>query len=71
VVAGTRDLSSVNTSDLINVVNRYVHGQYAIGATFNNDIALLKLEAPLDLPLASIAEATAYSSFVAAASVAR
>ena len=68
VVAGTRDLSSVNTSDLINVVNRYVHGQYAIGATFNNDIALLKLEAPLDLPLASIAEATAYSSLVAAAS---
>lgn len=63
VVVGTLDLSTADTSNLVGVVNRYVHGQYAIGATFNNDIALLKLETPVDLPLASIAEPAAISSF--------
>lgn len=67
VLAGTTDLSAAVSSDLIHVVKGVVHGQYGVGATFNNDIALLKLERPLDLPVASIAEASAYSTFASLA----
>lgn len=65
VVAGTRDLSAVTASGLLAVSNRYVHGQYAIGATFNNDIALLKLESPVGFPVGSVAEPGAFAAFEA------
>lgn len=63
VLASTSDLSTAAPSDLVNVIQKVVHGQYGVGATFNNDIALLKLEEPLGLPVASVAEASAYSTF--------
>lgn len=69
VVTGTNDLTMADASHLVNVTRSVVHGQYAIGATFNNDVALLKLEAPVDLPVASIAEADAYSAFFSNTSV--
>lgn len=69
VVTGTNDLTTADASHLVNVTRSVVHGQYAIGATFNNDVALLKLEAPVDLPVASIAEADAYSAFFSNTSV--
>jgi secreted trypsin-like serine protease len=65
VVVGTKDLSTANASHLIAVTRSVVHGQYAIGATYNNDIALLQLASPVEQPVASIAEAAAYATFVA------
>lgn len=63
VVTGTRDLASVDSSQVVSVTRIMVHDRFALDAPFNNDVALLRLETPVDLPVASIAEATAYSAF--------
>ncbi len=63
VVAGTRDLATADASHLLGVERTVVHEQFTIGAPFNNDVALVKLLSPVDLPVASVAEAAAFATF--------
>jgi secreted trypsin-like serine protease len=58
VVAGSVKLDQA-TDVGAHVINRFVNPNYNIGSNNFADIALLKLDAPLTVPLASLAEVTA------------
>lgn len=51
VIVGRHDLSMVGVSDLVPVSRWHIHPGYdtAVGAQFDNDIALLQLAEPIDL----------------------
>lgn len=63
VVAGARDVANVEASHLVEVDRIIVHDRFALDAPFDNDVALLELTSAMDLPVASVAEAVAYSAF--------
>lgn len=51
VIVGRHDLSTVGVNDLVPVSRWHIHPDYdtAVGAQFDNDIALLELADPIDL----------------------
>lgn len=67
VIAGTTDLYSADPASAIAVLEKFVHPQYGIAADFDADIALLKLDRDLSLPLASLVETQSFTALLAEA----
>lgn len=63
VVAGTTDLYNATSAHVSTVAQKYVHPQYGEGATFANDIALLRLTDPLPVSssFASLVDGAAFT----------
>lgn len=63
VVAGTTDLYTATPAQTYTVAQKYVHPDYGVGATYANDIALLRLNdsVPAGLSFASLADSAAFT----------